>query len=219
MRHSRSLAAATLLALVWAAPVVANHVEPVFEDGATSCGPLSPGTVELVVAVPQEIGSVTDEAFSVDVTLEGSVGDGSLSFSNATLPVKAAFVAGVDGGNLYTYDEPVTEDTGLTTPNDEPIADVSFCYVQEGEAGASPEPPAAGETDAPASPEAPAGGAGEPSGEVADSTAAPEDGPPATDAAVRAQPAIGAALLVSVGLALVATGLAFGLAARPIRRR
>ena len=121
MRHPRALAAGSLLTLLVAAPVLASHVQPEVVDGAESCGPLAAGTVELIVALPQDVGTIEEGDFTIDVTLDGSVGQGSISFEGASLPVKAAFVAGTDGGNLYTYEEPVTQDDGLGAPDGGPI--------------------------------------------------------------------------------------------------
>jgi hypothetical protein len=140
--HRRSVLAGGLLTLLLAAPVLASHVQPEVVDGAEPCGPLEPGTVELLVAVPQDVGTITEDDFSVDVTLEGSVGNGSISFSNATAPISAALVAGAEGGNLYRYEEPVTADDGLVAPDGGPIIDVSFCYVSE---AAAPTSDAAGD--------------------------------------------------------------------------
>ena len=135
MRHPRALAAGSLLTLLVAAPVLASHVQPEVVDGAESCGPLAAGTVELIVALPQDVGTIEEGDFTIDVTLDGSVGQGSISFEGASLPVKAAFVAGTDSGNLYTYEEPVTEDDGLVAPDGGPIKDVSFCYVGGADGG------------------------------------------------------------------------------------
>ena len=182
--HRRSVLAGGLLTILLAAPVLASHVQPEVVDGAESCGPLEPGTVELLVAVPQDVGTITEDDFSVDVTLEGSVGNGSISFSNATAPISAALVAGTDGGNLYRYEEPVTADDGLVAPDGGPISDVSFCYVSE--AAATP-----GATDASPAPTSDAAGDG--------GSATPEITTPATDAI---DPAAGNPM----GLVLIAFG-------------
>ena len=135
MTRTRSplLALAAFLAL--AAPVLASHVTPRIVDDADSCGPLTPGTVELVVDAGSLAGDVSDGDFEATVDIVGSLETGSITFSNASLPVRAAFVAGLDSGNLYEYPEPVTEDDGLTAPGGQPIQSVSFCYVYDGDAG------------------------------------------------------------------------------------
>jgi hypothetical protein len=122
--------AAVAAALLLAVPVLASHVAPEFTTKAESCGPLSPGTVELLVdATRLKAGQLVNGAFTVDLRLNGSIGNGSISFSDATLPVESVFVQGVTGGNLYAYASPVRADDGLVGPNGEPIKGVSFCYV------------------------------------------------------------------------------------------
>jgi hypothetical protein len=196
--HRRLLPLTAVAAgLVLAGPVLASHVQPQLVDGGSSCGPLTPGTVELIVEVPQELaGTVADDDFSAAVTLDGAVGNGSVRFEDATLPVKAVFVAGVSGGNLYAYEEPVHEDDGLVAPDGEPIAGVSFCYVTEGAGG---ERSSAG------------GGEGSPGGDTAGSDD-DQGQPPATDTLEPGPSPLGAAALVSAGIALVGLGL---LALRP----
>ncbi len=205
--NRRSILAGGLLTFLLAAPVLASHVTPEVVDGAASCGPLAPGTVELLVSVPQDVGEVVDGDFTVDVALDGNVGNGSISFSNASLPVAAAFVAGTDGGNLYRYEEPVTEDDGLVAPDGGPIADVSFCYVS-----------AEGEASAPAaeSPEATAEG----TNDTAGSTDSPTDGitTPATDTAPVGSPNPAGLVLIVTGVLALAAGLGLALS-RPARVR
>jgi hypothetical protein len=196
--NRRSILAGGLLSMLVAVPVLASHVTPEVVDEAESCAPLAPGTAELVVQVPQDVGTLVDGDFTVDIELEGNVGEGSISFSNATLPVAAAFIAGTDGGNLYTYDEPVTEDDGLVAPDDSPIKDVSLCYVSDNTA-ASEAPAATGE----ASPEASVGG------ETASPTAPPTDTVPATVSNTTSLVllVVGAiALLAALGLGVRAPG-------------
>jgi hypothetical protein len=118
-----------LLAL--AGPVLASHVTPREVGGESSCGPLSPGTVEFVVdasAIPDR--TLSQGEFEVTVDLVGTVETGSVDFNDASLPVRAAFVAGADSGNLYEYPDPVRQDDGLTAPDGQPITSVSFCYVE-----------------------------------------------------------------------------------------
>jgi hypothetical protein len=145
MRRPAATLGAIATGLLLVAPVFASHVAPEVVSGAESCGPLAPGTVELIAEVPAGLaGSLTDDAFSADISLDGAATDGSISFSNATLPVRAAFVAGVDGGNLYNYAEPVTEDDGLVAPDGQPISGLSLCYVAEGTVGESAAPSTGG---------------------------------------------------------------------------
>jgi hypothetical protein len=203
--HRRLLPLTAVAAgLVLAGPVLASHVQPQLVDGASSCGPLTPGTVELIVEVPQELaGTVTDDDFSAAVTLDGSVGNGSVRFEDATLPVKGVFVAGVSGGNLYAYEEPVREDEGLVAPDGEPIAGVSFCYVTEGD----------GE-------DASAAGGGEAS--PSSDTAGSEDDqaqPPATDTLEPGPSPLGSVALVSGGISLVGLGLVALRQRGAVRRR
>jgi len=69
--------------------------------------------------------------------------DGKLVDFTSTVPVLAVFVkggvlqSGTPGGNLYDYRPGgSTGDTGLTTPNNQQISHVSFCWNEE------PPPPA-----------------------------------------------------------------------------
>ena len=165
MRRSAAPLTALATGLLLVSPVLASHVAPQLVSGAASCGPLTPGTVELIAEVPIGLaGSLTDGDFSADISVDGAATDGSISFSNATLPVRSAFVAGVDGGNLYEYAEPVTEDDGLVAPDGQPISGVSLCYVAEG----TVEQPAASSSEAPpgapATDTLPAAAAGDPGG-------------------------------------------------------
>jgi hypothetical protein len=135
--------AALVATLALAIPVIASHVLPQFTREAESCGILTPGSVEFLVdASHLGPGIPSSGEFRVDVQLAGGLDGGSVSFSGATLPIEAAFVAGTDGGNLYDYPEPVRADDGLVAPNGQPIVNVSFCYVVGGDAQA-------GATDAP----------------------------------------------------------------------
>ena len=145
MSRSRPPILALLVLLLAAGTVLANHVTPRVVDGATSCGPLTPGTVELLVdATDLPAGAVSDGDFSETVSLEGTIETGTVGFSDATLPVKSAFVAGADSGNLYEYEEPVTEDDGLVAPDGQPIVSVSFCYVTDDTSGGAAEETAGG---------------------------------------------------------------------------
>ncbi len=209
--------AAVIGGLMLAVPALASHVQPQFVSGAASCGPLEPGTVELIVEVPQELaGTIGDDDFSAEVSLDGSVGNGSVTFQNATLPVKAVFVAGTDGGNLYAYEEPVTEDDGLVAPDGQPISGVSFCYVTEADAGASP---SAAATEA--SPSGDAAASEAPSDEASpseDVAGASDSGgganPPATDMEPGTASPLGSVVLVAAGLGLLSIGLVLGLPRR-----
>jgi len=207
MKRRSALAAGGLLTLLVAVPVLASHVEPELVDGAESCGPLAPGTVELLVALPQDTGTVSEGDFTVDVTLDGSVAQGSISFSDASLPVAAAFVAGIDGGNLYTYEEPVTEDDGLVAPDGEPISNVSFCYVgvEDGGAGSTPD------------------ATGSPTGDAAGEGGTDDDDitTPATDAAPATSGSGPAVALMVLGALSIGAAVWLRLASRalPARRR
>jgi hypothetical protein len=181
MARSRSPILAFLVLLLAAGTVLASHVTPRVVDGATSCGPLTPGTVELLVdATDLPAGAVSDGDFSATVTLEGTIETGTVAFQDATLPVKSAFVAGATSGNLYEYEEPVTADDGLVAPDGQPIVNVSFCYVTDDTGGGAAEETAGGGT------------------------------PPATDtapAAGTATPASGSVALVALGVVALAAGM------------
>ena len=160
MSRSRSPILALLVLLLAAGTVLANHVTPRVVDGATSCGPLTPGTVELLVdATDLPAGAVSDGDFSASVSLEGTIETGTVGFSDATLPVKSAFVAGADSGNLYEYEEPVTADDGLVAPDGQPIVNVSFCYVTDDSGDGAAEE---GAGTPPATDTAPAAGTADP---------------------------------------------------------
>jgi hypothetical protein len=130
MSRRSGLITAFLASLLVAVPVLASHVAPEFTRDAESCGILTPGTVELLVDASELEGNVPSSGeFQVNVQLSGALEGGSISFSGATLPVESAFVAGLDGGNLYDYPEPVRSDEGLVAPDGQPITSVSFCYI------------------------------------------------------------------------------------------
>src|SRR3954451_24368804 len=136
MSRSLSPILAFLVLLVAAGTVLASSVTPRVVDGSTSCGPLTPGTVELLVdASDLPAGAGSEGDFTATVTLEGTVETGSVGFTDASLPVKSAFVAGADSGNLYEYPDPVTQDDGLVAPDGQPIVNVSFCYVTSDSGG------------------------------------------------------------------------------------
>ena len=127
-----------------------------------------------------------------------------MAFSDATLPVRSAFVAGADSGNLYEYEEPVTEDDGLVAPDGQPIVNVSFCYITDDSAGGAES----------GSPAAESGTAAEASG---DGT------PPPTDTAgAAAAPTGGSVMLVALGIVAFAAGMLLfarqRLAAQPVRK-
>lgn len=206
--NRRAPLAAGLLTLLVAAPVVAGHVTPEVVDGAESCAPLAEGTVELIVSLPDGAGSIAEGDFEIDVALVGGVTGGTISFSGATLPIQAAFVAGADSGNLYRYEEPVTEDDGLVAPDGAPIQDVSFCYVSEGE----------GATDGDGGDGASDGDDGD--GAAGDGQGGSEASPPATDTVPRTDAASPAgAVLMGLGLVALAAGVALHLRGRPTTRR
>lgn len=197
--NPRAPLAAGLLTLLVAAPAVASHVSPEVVDGAESCAPLAEGTVELLVSLPDGAGSIAEGDFAVDVALEGDVTDGTISFSGATLPIQAAFVAGADSGNLYRYEEPVTEDDGLVAPDGAPIQNVSFCYVSEGDG---------------------AGGDDDGDGATGDGQGGSEASPPATDTVPQTDAGSPAGpVLIGFGLVALAAGLALHLRGRQTTRR
>ena len=205
MRRPFASLALVVGGLLVAVPVLASQVAPKFVSGAESCAPLTPGTVELVVELPQGVGTATKDNFSVDVNLNGSVGNGSVTFSKATLPIKSAFVAGQTGGNLYAYQQPVKADSGLVAPNGEPIKRVSFCYVAAAASSGSPNGAAGGAASAPAT------------GGVHPATSAPQ-----TDTQGTGRPArVGWIVLLVTGLALFSSGLLLALLPAPTdpRRR
>ncbi len=143
--------AAVAAMLLVAVPVIASHVQPEFTADAESCGTLTPGTVEFLVDASALGTQIPAQGrFRVDVQLSGGLDGGSVSFTGATLPIEAAFVAGTDGGNLYDYPEPVSADEGLVAPDGQPIVNVSFCYVvAEGDGEANPTDQVAGVTGDP----------------------------------------------------------------------
>jgi hypothetical protein len=130
MSRSRSPVLALVTLLLAAGTVLASSVTPREVDGASSCGPLTPGTVELLVdATDLPAASVGDGDFTASVSLEGTIETGTVAFRDASLPVKSAFVAGATSGNLYEYPKPVRHDEGLAAPDGQPIVSVSFCYI------------------------------------------------------------------------------------------
>jgi hypothetical protein len=204
---ARAPLAAGLLTVLVAAPVVASHIAPELVDEAQSCGPLTEGAVELVVALPEGAGSIADGEFEVDVTLDGGVADGSISFSGATLPVQAAFVAGTDSGNLYRYEEPVTEDDGLVAPDGSPIRDVSFCYVSGGDGSGTPTDDGSGDGQPS---DADSGGAAA-SGD-AQGGGGSEASPPATDTAAPRPASPAGTVFIALGLIALAGALSLRVA-------
>src|SRR4051812_38384130 len=138
MSRSRAPFLALVALFIAAGTVLANHVAPKLVDGSTSCAPLTPGTVELVVdASSLPAGVVTKGDFEANVSLEGTVETGTVAFRDASLPVKSAFVAGATSGNLYEYETPVREDDGLVAPDGQPIVAVSFCYIVNDSGGSA----------------------------------------------------------------------------------
>ena len=74
MSRSRSPILALVVLLLAAGTVLASHVAPRLVDGSTSCGPLTPGTVELLVdASDLPAGTVSEGDFTATVTLEGTI--------------------------------------------------------------------------------------------------------------------------------------------------
>jgi hypothetical protein len=153
MTRSRSPLLAVLALLALVAPVLASSVTPKVVDSADSCGPLTPGTVEFLVDASNLVdGTVSKGKFEATIDLVGTIETGSISFSNASLPVKAAFVAGADSGNLYEYPKPVTADDGLVAPEHQPITSVSFCYVTNDSSGSGGDTAGGGSNAGPTAP-------------------------------------------------------------------
>jgi hypothetical protein len=110
----------------------AASVTPTQHDGNPTCKTLldNPTAFEIKVDPPKS-GSYGP------ITVNFSP-DGRLVDFTSTVPVLAVFVkGGNEGGNLYDY-RPAgsTGDTGLTTPTNQQISHVSFCWNEE------PPPPA-----------------------------------------------------------------------------
>jgi hypothetical protein len=131
-RRMLAFAAVAAIALSFALmtrPVLATHVTPTVIDGNASCGQLNVAyDHEFKIDETPETKTYSDpnSDFEVDIT----VNDGATEMSfSSNLPVDAVFVkGGNEGGNLYVYDPPVTEDSGLTTPTNQQISHVSFCF-------------------------------------------------------------------------------------------
>src|SRR5947208_1651082 len=130
MSRSRSAVLALVALLLAAGTVLASSVTPRQVDGSSSCGPLTPGTVELLVdATDLPAASVGHGDFTASVSLEGTIETGTVAFRNASLPVKSAFVAGATSGNLYVYPKPVRHDEGLAAPDGQPTLPVAFGHL------------------------------------------------------------------------------------------
>jgi hypothetical protein len=124
-----AVAAIALSFALMTRPALATHVEPEPIDGNASCGQLNVAyDHEFKIDETPETKTYSDpnSDFEVDIT----VNDGATEMSfSSNLPVDAVFVkGGNEGGNLYVYDPPVTEDSGLTTPTNQQISHVSFCF-------------------------------------------------------------------------------------------
>ncbi len=202
MTRKRLLLAALGANLLIVIPVLAAQVAPRLVSAAQGCGVLTPGTLELVIGVGDLTGTVTRNNFSVDVTNS----NGSVSFSNASAPVRAALVTGAGDGNYYDYDgTPVRADSGLVAPEGQAITKVSLCYVQEASASGAG---ASASTSTGGAAASSTGGSSASSG----STLPPTD----TDNHVTPAPDRGIALVVA-GVLLAGAGVA--LAVRPRRDR
>jgi hypothetical protein len=124
-----AVAAIALSFALMTRPVLATHVTPTVIDGNASCGQLNVAyDHEFKIDETPETKTYSDpnSDFEVDIT----VNDGATEMSfSSNLPVDAVFVkGGNEGGNLYVYNPPVTEDSGLTTPTNQQISHVSFCF-------------------------------------------------------------------------------------------
>lgn len=138
---------ALLALLALAMPVAGTHVEPTTRPGPTgnaTCSDFAPEGAEwdeLKVDPPID-GLYTKGDFAVLVDFhDNDDGDPkTFDFTASGGVVHAVFVkagnSAMNGGhNLYEYDPPVAEDTGLRSPRDtgNPISHVSFCFTLEEE--------------------------------------------------------------------------------------
>ena len=109
---------------------LASKVDPVPKDGNPTCGDFNSSWTQLKVE-PVANGTFTDGTLSVTI----SNFDGHTLDWSSNIGVSSVFVKGGPNGNLYTYDPPVTSDTGLhpqVNPNNGQyygFSHVSFCYV------------------------------------------------------------------------------------------
>jgi hypothetical protein len=130
---------AIALSMIWlVSPAFATHVTPTVIDSNASCGELGDFAFEFKIDETPETKTYSDpnSDFVVDITVNADATE--MSFSS-NLPVDAVFIkGGTGGGNLYVYDPPVTEDSGLTTPTGQQISHVSFCFHQPPEESESP---------------------------------------------------------------------------------
>ncbi len=131
-----SLAIGGALAAIMLLPsgqgVQATHVTPTPVQGQTSCAAFNLAWSELKLE-NTELANGTHTDGTLLVTIANFTGKTFDWSSN--VGVDAVFVKGGPEGNLYVYDPPASEDTGLTTTinpnNGQPygISHISFCYV------------------------------------------------------------------------------------------
>jgi hypothetical protein len=125
---------ALALSMIWlVGPVLATHVDPIFNDKNASCGELGDYDHEFKIE-PVESGDYSDpdSDFEVTITVHETADGQTFDFS-ANLGVDAVFAKGGDQGNLYVYDPAETEDTGLHAPDNESgkyanLSHISFCF-------------------------------------------------------------------------------------------
>ena len=120
---------AIALSMIWVvSPVFGTHVEPTVITSNASCGELGAYDHEFKIDATPETKTYSDPNSDFEVAVTVNAGATEMSFIS-NLPVDAVFVkGGTGGGNLYVYDPPVIEDSGLTVPTIQQISHVSFCF-------------------------------------------------------------------------------------------
>ena len=102
-------------------PALGAGVPGVFYSGNQTCGSLG-GWAEIARFDPPVDGTRNGVTVDFDTSPEPH----SFSFTS-TVQISSVFVKAADGGLLYTYNPPVTGDTGLTGGEKNAISHVSFC--------------------------------------------------------------------------------------------
>jgi hypothetical protein len=129
-----AIAAVTLLVvrMVVGTPALATHVTPVTYPDNPTCGELVPDTIEFKIE-PVADGTYSNGVLTVTLDVRDTP-DGPVVDWTSNFPIQYVFVKGGPNGNLYTYNPPVTSDTGLHSPvNPENgkyygLSHISFCY-------------------------------------------------------------------------------------------
>ncbi|MGQ0521151.1 MAG: DUF7507 domain-containing protein [Actinomycetota bacterium] len=127
------LAVLTALMPALLSPASATHVVPEFRDGNPTCAQLVGSEEELRINDVAD-GTFDDGVLFVTIDVRDTA-DGPVFDFEANIPVEAVFVKGGSNGNLYVYDPPEDEDTGLHAPvnpaNDKyyGLSHISFCYT------------------------------------------------------------------------------------------